>query len=150
MLIDKLFFQYWKRNWKCGVLLSGKGKHLSGLQKEIKDNSWLKIKSRRIETAITRMRLGHAGINQHLYRFELYDSPLCEICRTPETIEHFLLNCPKYDVFRRRLRATFSDGPWDFTLGNVLCFGDYPTSTLLKQLDALSTFLMETGRATHM
>ena len=52
-------------------------------------------KSRRYETVLARLRSGHVGLAQHLFRVQLKDSPLCN-CGQVETIEHFLLQCPLY------------------------------------------------------
>ena len=32
------------------------------------------------------------------------DSPLCQRCRCPETVEHLLLHCQKYTTERHQLR----------------------------------------------
>ena len=50
-----------------------------------------------------RLRLGHVGLNDYLHRFNMNDSNLCQQCKTPETIDHFLLNCQKYNVERANL-----------------------------------------------
>ncbi|KDQ09212.1 hypothetical protein BOTBODRAFT_117520, partial [Botryobasidium botryosum FD-172 SS1] len=33
------------------------------------------------------------------------DSPLCTHCRAPETVEHYLLHCSRYNAQRSRLRT---------------------------------------------
>lgn len=148
-LIDKLFIQHWNQSWKCEVTSSGKGTHLSNLQDVIRDNSWIKLKSRKLETSVTRMRLGHVGLNKHLHRFEMHDSPLCEHCLIPETIEHFILYCPEHRIPRRNLQQTYSDHAWSLNLKNVLCFENNPVPVLQKQLDALATYMAETGRVAY-
>ena len=149
-MLEEMFSTHWTQTWRNGVLLSSKGKHLYNMQREITNNSWMKIESRKIECGITRLRLGHAGVNVHLNRFEMTDSPLCSVCNTPETIEHFIMKCPAYQQARDTLR-TFHTGPsMDFTLKNVLCFGEYPVTVLKTHLHALACYLRETGRASDL
>lgn len=149
-LINKCFTEHWRKNWKCSVILSNKGKFLSNLQKNIPNNSWITMKSRRIETAIARLRIGHVGVNSHLHRFEMRDSPLCAHCVIPETVEHFIMRCPKYSRARQPLKQLCTNLGIQFTLENVLAFGDYPLSTLKLQLDGLADFLRESGRLKDM
>ncbi|KAJ7658736.1 hypothetical protein DFH06DRAFT_990138, partial [Mycena polygramma] len=60
---------------------------------------------------ITQLRTGHVGLHAYLARFGAVDSPLCQMCQTPETVGHFLLSCrrfcPERDILRRKL---FADG----------------------------------------
>lgn len=144
--LENSFAEYWRKTWKTNVVLSRKGKFLSEHQNKILNNSWIQHKSRRLESAITRLRIGHAGVNAHLNRFEMSDSPLCQRCSLPETIEHFLMTCPTYQQQRSSLRETFQNSNREFSLRNVLCFGEFPRGELLQQLDALAIFLRNTGR----
>ncbi|KAG0144768.1 hypothetical protein CROQUDRAFT_94692 [Cronartium quercuum f. sp. fusiforme G11] len=41
-----------------------------------------------------------------LYRIKAVDSPDCELCRQPETVEHYLLLCRRYQGIRRDLPTT--------------------------------------------
>lgn len=46
---------------------------------------------------IFQLRVGHVPLNQYLLRFKKVDNPCCPACSHPkETVEHFLLYCPKY------------------------------------------------------
>ncbi|MPC51600.1 hypothetical protein E2C01_045449 [Portunus trituberculatus] len=48
-------------------------------------------------SAITRLRLGHTTLSAHLHRLRLSRDPFCPWCRTtPEAMEHFLLQCPRF------------------------------------------------------
>ena len=44
---------------------------------------------------MAKLRIGHIGLNQHLFRFQLVDSPLCE-CGEVETRENLLMHCIQY------------------------------------------------------
>ena len=43
-----------------------------------------------------RLLLGHIPLNSYLARFKLKENPNCDICQTPETIEHTIMNCSRY------------------------------------------------------
>jgi hypothetical protein len=46
---------------------------------------------------IFQLRVGHAPLNQYLYKFKRVNNPRCPACgHTNETVEHFLLYCPNY------------------------------------------------------
>ena len=52
---------------------------------------------RKTASLIFQLRVGHAPINQYLHRFKKIDSPCCPACGHPkETVEHYILFCPKY------------------------------------------------------
>ena len=53
--------------------------------------------SRETASCIFQLRVGHAPLNQYLFKFKRVDSPRCPACRHPkETAEHYLIYCPKY------------------------------------------------------
>jgi ribonuclease HI len=53
---------------------------------------------------LSRLRTGHCFLNQYLHRFHHEDSPECTCgSGAPETVEHFLIHCPKYDKERAKL-----------------------------------------------
>lgn len=54
---------------------------------------------------ITQLRIGHVPLNKHLHRIGKYDSPTCSACeRRPETVRHFLLECPSFSHHRWNMR----------------------------------------------
>jgi hypothetical protein len=60
--------------------------------------------SRRQTATLARLRTGHCSLNQYLYRFGHTESPMCE-CGSGaiENVEHFILQCSRYDKQRARL-----------------------------------------------
>ena len=52
------------------------------------------------------LRSGHIVLNKHLYRIKRSDTPNCLQCPmgVPETVHHFLFDCPRYDRERFILR----------------------------------------------
>ena len=60
---------------------------------------------------IFQLRVGHAPLNHYLHKFKKIDSPRCPACGYPkETVEHFLIHCPKYAHERWPLRNRFRGG----------------------------------------
>ncbi|ETO33158.1 ribonuclease HI [Reticulomyxa filosa] len=60
----------------------------------------LSVSERRV---ICRMITGKVGLNKYLYKIQKIETPFCEWCENePETIEHFLKNCPNYTQLRER------------------------------------------------
>ncbi len=67
---------------------------------------WARGSSRTLDVALTRLRIGHCRLEAHLYRLHLTPTPYCQWCLTEaETIEHFLLVCPRHFSHRTVLRA---------------------------------------------
>jgi ribonuclease HI len=50
-------------------------------------------KTREQDKIITRFRLRNCRLNAYLYRMKKHPDGLCDICQTPETVDHFLTKC---------------------------------------------------------
>ena len=64
--------------WTNEVNVSLKSKHLMLVRDKIGTCPWSANKARVIETAMVRLRLGHAGVNTHLHRFGMKNTQSCE------------------------------------------------------------------------
>ena len=89
----------WHRYWLNEMEISGKGKHLFKIKKQLSHWDWSSHKERTVETVLAKLRIGHVGVRKHLSRFELYHTERCE-CGEVDSVEHFLLQCPRYVVSR--------------------------------------------------
>ncbi len=49
---------------------------------------------------MTRLRKGHNKLNSTLYIIGKYPTGFCDQCQIPETVEHVLINCLKYELQR--------------------------------------------------
>lgn len=88
---------YWNEYWKSATDHTAKGLFLRNIRDNVFDTLPVgRFRCRRHEVVIHRLRMGHAGVNQYLHRFNMEDSEMCEYhaCQASETIEHFLLTCP--------------------------------------------------------
>lgn len=115
----------WQEHWD----LSDTGRHLYQIQRYVGDGRKVGFK-RREENVISRMRIGHTGLNHTLSRIGKHPTGKCIHCSQPETVEHVLLICGKYSVqrgvfFQTLKRAGFSDlsmsGLLGKTSGNIYC-----------------------------
>jgi len=87
-------------------------------------------------TILFQLRTGHIALNNHLHRIQQLDTPNCSCCSHRETVQHFLLQCSRYDRPRRALEQAV--GHTNMTL-NVLL-------TTRKLLPALMNYINATKR----
>ncbi|KAL4092396.1 hypothetical protein QTP88_026899 [Uroleucon formosanum] len=84
----------WLRTWKQG----------STKLNEIKNtiHPWPSPSdfSRKIETAINRLRIGHTWLTHH-YLMKKEDPPICASCGTPLSIKHIVSECRVYETDKR-------------------------------------------------
>jgi ribonuclease HI len=131
----------WNQLWMDEVIASGRGRFITLIRDEVGLWPWASHSNRSIETALTRLRTGHAGVRAHLARFNLVNSPLCS-CGSRETIEHLLLHCPLGQHARVNLTNQLTRVNVPVTLKNVLGGGPYPCAIQNLIVDAVGSFLL--------
>ena len=62
--------------------------------------------SRKYSNILFRIYTGHCRLNKHLHRIGCHENGLCEQCRTDETLQHYLFECPKYHHARQQVTET--------------------------------------------
>lgn len=137
----------WKRHWEQTVIHDRKGTALYAVKNDLKFWPWTSHTERVVETGVARLRLGHVGLAQHLHRFRMADTPLCE-CGEVENVSHFLLDCPEYTHSRRVLQASLSMLQITEPLSLLMLLGgsDRPAKIQFKILSHLAIYLRETGK----
>ena len=103
---------YYKSMWQNLWDREEKGRHLYGINRDV--NNIFKIKgfNRKDERLIHQFRLGKCNLNYYKYLNKKHNTGLCDECQLIETIDHFLLVCPKYDRQRNRMyRALKTNNP---------------------------------------
>lgn len=85
----------------------------------------------------TQLKTGHIGLNKHLHRIKVVQSPKCPSCKTyDESVEHYLLHCDAYRQERiemkRKIRGRTKD------LGRLL--GNH------RNAEAVIDYVTKTGR----
>ena len=93
----------WTIYWEQQVNDHHKGTALKSIKNTLCEWPWSHHKVRAVETALSRLRIGHVCLREHLFRFRLVDDPYCT-CGEVESIDHFLLHCPLYLEIREQLK----------------------------------------------
>lgn len=57
------------------------------------------------EKIIRQLRLGVLGLNEDLGRMKIHPTGHCDFCQEIETVEHYIVKCPKYIIERSMLIA---------------------------------------------
>src|SRR6218665_2992065 len=73
------------------------------------------------EVAINRLRLGHSCLNHQLHLWGRHASGNCDGCGVPETIRHFLQECPAQVGLQDDLARKCARNNWPFDLRTTLC-----------------------------
>ena len=146
-LRSKLDIQF-ARQWEIIVRNKNIGRHLKQIKEKIEYWEHANITDRLVETAITKLRVGHVGLKQCMFRFQLADSPLCA-CGEVETIQHYVLECPQFNRQRqlmcnsiRALDLKGSDITLKLLLGGSNC-DKYAQKLIMKYL---GIYLRNTGQ----
>ena len=84
----------WKEGW-----LSRVNNKLLGVDSKIGKKDFSGFDNRIEEIKYTRLRLGHTKIT-HKFRLLGETQPECDVCNCPLTVNHFLVECPKYEIIR--------------------------------------------------
>jgi ribonuclease HI len=112
----------WVTDWKN----STRGQRLSQIDNKSPSAHFLSSISnanisRRSASLVTQLYTGHVPLNEYLNRFKLVDSSRCPACGArPETVRHFLLECPIYAHERWLLKERLSKRKKALTVENLL------------------------------
>jgi ribonuclease HI len=144
------FLKFWNEYWRFTADLTSKGLFLCDIRDDIKSSSTsLNFRSRRVEVAIHRLRMGHVGVAQYLHRFSMADSDICsnQTCTVPETVEHFLMHCPAYQAPRVTLVTKLCSLGINNLNVKLLLGGDVNHAKNNKEiLQATILYIRDTGR----
>jgi hypothetical protein len=104
--------------------------------------------TRREQTLLARLRLGHCRLEYHTSRFHPHNAGLCH-CGELETICHFLMWCPRYATFRvvmfRKVSSVYSTAITErVLLGRPV--GRLSVQAHRLIISAVFTFVVSTGR----
>ena len=67
----------WQSKWLEKIQKTNKGKALYKVKNKLEYWPWTSHKNRLVESALARLRIGHVGLNQHLFRFKLSPTEHC-------------------------------------------------------------------------
>ena len=112
---------------------------------------WATHSARAVETALARLRISHVELNSYLHRFNQSDTPLCQTCNTPETVDHYLLTCRRYAQNRRKLSNCLQEkGISSISKKILLGGGNYKPTEQKLITEAVGTYLKKTRRLNGM
>ena len=136
--------------WEAELKNLTKGTHIGRITPGPTYDIW-KSEKRAIDVAYTRLRIGHTRLGSHMHRLKLQESPDCETCLKPETIEHFLLECNKYVTPRARMLLELRHlnlHPSQVTLEMLLTEGEEDQDKRKKIRDSVFKYLIN-SKALH-
>lgn len=115
------------------------GKHTKALYDSLK---------RREADVLSQLRTGMARINSYLSKIGAAGSDMCECGRAPETMEHFLFRCTRWDTERGNMRQVGQSmmGNLSFFLGGKPASDGPEWAPNLEAVRATVKFAMATGR----
>ena len=76
--------------------------------------------SKRYSTILLRLQSGHCRLYSHLHRIGLHETGQCDACSVDETVEHFILICPKYRDHRKTLELAIRNNKISRELPSIL------------------------------
>ena len=105
------------------------------------------ISNRKLEISMARLRLGYTRLNKHMHKIGINDSPNCKYCNIPETIEHFLIHCPRYHSHRTELKRNLQMLGIKTINTNILLGGsNIDNDKKLKVVKYTQKYLKQTGK----
>jgi len=135
----------WQEEWKRKVETQNKGHHLTLIRESLAHWPWSEQSNRRIETAMARLRIGHVGLNEHLFRFNMSTTELC-VCGEIESVQHFIMECPLYEQSRADMRLKLLHLGVECNFRNVLGGGKFDYALQDKIVEIVSLYLHRTGK----
>ena len=137
----------WRDHWEHNCIRAGKGWHLKDIIGDIPKKPRSVMSSRKVDTIITRMRIGHIELNSYLKRFKVKESGKCK-CGVEETVEHFILKCVDFKEPRKRMcqRLKAEANMTHITVKSILGEEADNRSTCRKIYEAIAEYILATGR----
>ena len=127
--VREAILRKWREDWNS---MDREGEKLREIKQEVCNWKSAQNSSRRIETALSRLRVGHTNITHSYLMQSQANPPECDVCRELLTVKHLLLKCRKYAPIRNKhfTRPSLSD---------MLAEGEN------FDIDKITRFLKDTG-----
>ena len=142
-LIKRYSQKLWQEAWE----LAETGRHLFSIQKQVGKGREVG-RNRKEETTLTRLRIGHTGLNETLYRISKHADGRCYHCGETESVQHVLMECESYEEERKILRTKMEKDKDSFHLRNLLQVDN--AARLGRLMDFIrDTRLIDLGKIRH-
>ncbi|KAG0727086.1 UPF0587 protein C1orf123 [Chionoecetes opilio] len=144
LLISRFCRSTWNNTLGDALRITSMGQYRS----DSSPQPWIRKKSRVLDVTLARLRLGHTTLTAHLHRLRLSPDPHCPWCMNfPETIEHFLLQCPHFHSHRVVLQSQLlALNVTTFDLPTLLAAAGVPPSRQHAVIRLTCAFLRKTGQ----
>ena len=142
----------WTSYWNEKVNNHNIGRALKSIVSSLGEWPWAHNKIRAVETALSRLRIGHVSLREHLFRFHLSPDPYCQ-CGEVESIVHFLLHCSLLDEIRLDLRNEILLVDENITFDIKTLLGGNENLNEDQQfyiVSKVSKFLLKSGKLYHL
>ena len=96
---------------------------------------------------MSRLRMGHAGLNSYMFRFNMSETDECPHCQETESIEHYFFNCPEYEGPRHHLMKelqSLTSAP--LSIKTLLGGSNLPPKTNFKIATKVACYIKATNR----
>ena len=93
----------WQSRWDNTEY--GRAYHM--LDAKVDSKKFLDIPNRKSFCLILQIQTGYSKLNDYRYKLGQCDSNKCA-CGEPETLEHFLIDCPNYQQYRETMQLKLS------------------------------------------
>jgi len=134
--IDKLQFDVW-------VFDSSTANHLKGIKLNYGTSSYLLHDSRAICNVRARLRFDKASLHASLAQRRIVQDPNCALCHVPETVEHCILHCQRFDNLRTTCKSALLAQNIPFNIATVLGDTTGLSPALTRHLlDTTSSYLL--------
>jgi len=94
--IEVLITKEWQQKYENSTT----AKNYKILEPKVSRDIKFMCQNRHKEVLITRLRLGMCGLHSYLHKIGKHQTGLCDTCQVPETVEHYLLQCPYANIFK--------------------------------------------------
>uniref|UniRef100_A0A3P9LEU6 Reverse transcriptase domain-containing protein n=1 Tax=Oryzias latipes TaxID=8090 RepID=A0A3P9LEU6_ORYLA len=99
-IIRRRIMEEWQTQWER----ERKGRHLFSIQDKVGRGMNVRVNTRD-SCIISRLRMGHTGLNNTLHLIGKHPTGLCECGKGEESVEHVLCQCELYREERRQLES---------------------------------------------
>ena len=145
LLVEKAAKRQWDLRWQ----VDRRECELGSRKLLLKDWKWTRLKSRALDVAITRLRVGCCRLRSYMHSMRLADSPNCLKCplNTEETVTHFLIECPSLNAQRNSLKRNLRNyGIVQITSDLLLGASNEDEHIKVKITNELGKFLVNSKR----
>ena len=114
-IVKKKGMEIWQRRWDEDQ----KGRGYYKIQKSVTIKDYNE-RNRRDERIITRLRVGHTGLNSTLFIMGKAESNRCGNCGEIENVEHVILKCESYSEEREQLQDKVREAGREWDIMGIL------------------------------